>query len=84
MSTTATITVSNYAADRFARLSATLAKDGLKLVGNSGEVKEHGADVTYGYNLASQTLTLVVLHGPHFVNFQSFVDKLKAFVETQE
>lgn len=84
MSRTETITITNYAVDRFARLETTLASDGLKLIGDSGEAKDFGADVKYSYSPETMTLTLTILHGPHLHNFDDFAAKLQAFVENQK
>jgi hypothetical protein len=82
---TEVITVTNYESDRFARLELELQKQlNLKFSGDSGEVKDFGADVVYSYDVATKTLTLNVLHGPHFKNFDDFVAKLKAYVEAQQ
>lgn len=81
-SPTETLTFAPYAEDRFQRLKTTLAKDGLKLpTGENGEVKDHGADVDFTHS--GSTLTLVIKHGPHLVNFDSFVEKLKTWVSSQ-
>lgn len=82
-SPTETITITNYALDRFARLETTLATKGLKMTGDDGEVKDFGADVKYHYDSATQVLTLTVLHGPHLKNFDGFVKQLTAWVEAQ-
>ena len=84
MSNTETITVTNYAVDRFARLEATLATKGLKLTGDSGEVHDFGADVKFNYDPEALTLTLAVLHGPHFHSFDDFAKSLETFVENQK
>ena len=84
MSNTETITVTNYAVDRFARLETTLAAKGLKLIGDSGEVHDFGADVKFSYSPTALTLTLNVLHGPHFHNFDDFAKSLEAFIEDQK
>lgn len=83
MSQTETLTVTNYAHDRFVRLEKTLISKGLKMDGDDGEVKDFGADVKFHYDTASSTLTLTVLHGPHFKNFDEFCSKLTAWVEAQ-
>lgn len=82
-SPTETITITNYAPDRFSRLEATLGTHGLKMSGDSGEVKDFGADVKFNYTPATQTLVLTVLHGPHFKDFDGFVKQLTAWVEAQ-
>lgn len=80
-----TITITNYAPDRFARLEATLAsKTSLKFVGYSGEAKKFGADVKFNYDPTAQTLTLDILHGPHLHNFDAFCAELKSFIEDQK
>lgn len=79
----ATITISGYAPDRFARLEASLGEKGLKMAGSDGEVKDFGADVRFHYDAAAGILTLTVLHGPHFHDFQTFCDQLKSRVEAQ-
>lgn len=84
MSSTETINVTNYAADRFARLEATLATKGLHLIGDSGEVHNFGADVKFNYDPATLTLTLTVMHGPHFHNFEDFAKSVEAFIEDQK
>lgn len=80
---TETITITNYAADRFARLETTLGTKGLKLSGSDGEVKDFGADVKFSYSALSQILTLTVLHGPHLHSFDDFCAQLKSWVEAQ-
>lgn len=80
---TETITINNYAPDRFARLEATLSTHGLKMVNDAGEVHDHGADVKFQYVQSTQTLTLVVLHGPHLHNFDTFCQQLTAYVTSQ-
>ena len=82
-SPTETITITNYAPDRFQRLEATLATKGLKMAGNDGEVKDFGADVKFNYTPSSQTLVLTVLHGPHLHSFDDFCAQLKTWVEAQ-
>lgn len=78
------ITITNYPADRFARLATTIAAKGLKLVGFDGEAKDFGADVKYHYNPVGQTLMLEVLHGPHLHSFDAFCAQLRVFVEDQK
>lgn len=78
-----TIRVTNYAVDRFVRLEATVTSKGLKMVGNDGEMKDFGADVKFSYSPLSLTLTLTVLHGPHFKDFDAFCAQLKAWVLAQ-
>jgi hypothetical protein len=81
-SPTETLTFTPYAEDRFQRVKVTLAKDGLKLpVGETGEVKDFGADVEFNHN--GNTLTLIVKHGPHLHNYDDFVEKLKTWVQSQ-
>lgn len=82
-SPTETITITNYAADRFARLEVTVTAKGLEMKGNSGEVKKFGADVEYDYVPDTQTLTFVVKHGPHLKDFDKFCADLKSWVEMQ-
>jgi hypothetical protein len=82
---TETITITNYAPDRFARLETTLQdKTKLKFVGYSGEAKEFGADVKFAYDPTAQTLTLNILHGPHLHNFDAFCAELTTFIENQK
>jgi hypothetical protein len=83
-SPTETITITNYAPDRFARLETTVTGKGLKMTGNNGEAKEFGADVDYAYDSATQTLVLTVKHGPHLKNFDKFCADLKSWVEAQQ
>jgi 3-deoxy-D-manno-octulosonic-acid transferase len=80
---TETITVTNYTPDRFQRLEATLNEHGLKFTNDSGEVKDFGADVKFLYSAISQTLTLIVLHGPHLHNFDAFCKQLEEYVTSQ-
>lgn len=82
-SPTETITITNYPADRFARLEAAVSAKGLKMVGESGEMKDFGADVKFAYAPVSQTLVLIVLHGPHFKDFDAFCAQLKQWVTEQ-
>lgn len=82
-SPTETITITNYAADRFARLEQAVTSKGLKMAGDDGEMKDFGADVKFNYAPTTQTLVLTVLHGPHFKDFDAFCAQLKAWVETQ-
>jgi hypothetical protein len=82
-SPTETITITNYAPDRFARLETTVSTKGLKMVGDEGGAAKFGADVKWDYIPATQTLVLTVLHGPHLKNFDKFCDDLKSWVETQ-
>lgn len=84
MSKTETISITNYAPDRWARMATTLDKKGLHLTGNDGEAKDFGADVKFHYDPASQLLTLTLLHGPHLHSFDDFAKKLQAFIEGQE
>lgn len=42
---TETITITNYAPDRFARLEATVSAKGLKLTGNDGEARDAPAQL---------------------------------------
>jgi hypothetical protein len=78
-----TITVTNYAVDRFARLETTVSGKGLKMAGDDGEMKDFGADVEFHYAPATQALTLIVKHGPHLKNFDDFCTQLKSWVEAQ-
>jgi hypothetical protein len=80
-SPTETLTFSNFPEDRFKRLEATKEAEGLKLTGEDGEVKDHGADVEFHHT--GTTLTLIVKHGPHLVNFDKFVAKLTSWVKAQ-
>jgi hypothetical protein len=82
-SPTETITITNIAADRFARLEVTVTAKGLEMKGNSGEAKKFGADVDYAYDSATRVLTLTVKHGPHLENFDKFCADLKSWVEAQ-
>ena len=82
-SPTETIRVTNYAADRFARLETTVSFKGLKMTGNDGEMKDYGAVVDFSYSPLSLTLTLIVKHGPHFHNFDDFCASLKSWVLAQ-
>jgi hypothetical protein len=82
-SPTETITITNYAPDRFERLETTVSGKGLKMSGDDGEMKDFGADVKFGYMPSTQTLVLTVLHGPHLKNFDKFCADLKSWVETQ-
>ena len=82
-SPTETITITAMAPDRFARLEVTMGTHGLQMKGNNGEVRKLGADVEYGYDPATQVLTLIVKHGPHLKNFDAFCAELKAWVEAQ-
>lgn len=84
MSNNETITITNYAADRFARLATTVATKGLKLVGYDGEAKDFGADVKYHYDPKALTLELEVVHGPHLHSFDAFCAQLKVFAEEQQ
>jgi hypothetical protein len=79
-----TITATNYAPERFAALESTIAEKGLKLTGYSGEAKDFGADVKYNYDAATETLTVEVLHGPHFHDFTAFCAELQTFIENQK
>lgn len=80
---TETININNYAPDRFVRLETSLATHGLKMVGDDGEVHDHGADVKFQYIQSTQVLTLVVLHGPHLHNFDAFCKQLVTYVTSQ-
>jgi hypothetical protein len=76
--------ISNYDEARFQRLEASLQKDGLKFpAGESGEVKDFGADVDFSHDVATNTLTLDIKHGPHLHNFDDFVAKLTERVKAQ-
>jgi hypothetical protein len=78
------LTITNYDEDRFHRLEESLQKDGLKFpAGESGEVKDFGADVDFTHDAATNTLTLDVKHGPHLHNFDDFVTKLTDRVKAQ-
>jgi hypothetical protein len=80
-----TITITNYAADRFARLESTLSSEiHLALTGYAGEAKKDGADITYSYNPLTLTLTINVLHGPHLHNFDAFCTEIKGIIEAQQ
>jgi hypothetical protein len=82
-SPTETITITAMPVDRFSRLEVTMGKHVLQMKGNSGEVKEFGADVDYTYDSVTQTLVLTVKHGPHLKNFDDFCTQLKSWVEAQ-
>jgi hypothetical protein len=83
-SPTETITVTNMAPDRFARLEAAVSAKHLAMTGSNGEMHDFGADVKFNYNAATQTLVLTVLHGPHFKDFDAFCAELKSWVEAQQ
>jgi hypothetical protein len=72
----------NYAPDRFVRLSVALAAKGLRIVGDSGEIKELGADVLYAYS--GTTLKLAVNKPPIFHGESTFCSELRAFVDNQQ
>ena len=71
-----------YTQDRFERLRATLAAKGFNLVGNSGEVKDMGADVAYGYD--GTTLTLTVKHAPFLHSMWVFCQQLQQAIDAQQ
>jgi hypothetical protein len=80
---TETITITNYAPDRFARLEATVSAKGLKLTGNDGEAKDYGAVVDWNYAPSTEILVLTIKHGPHLHNFDDFCTEVKSWVEAQ-
>ena len=50
--------------NQFENLRTSLASTGLVLVGDSGEVKQYGADVVFNYD--GTTLALTINHAPHW------------------
>lgn len=77
-----TLTFHGYPPDRYARLKDALAAKGLHLDGDSGTVKEFGADVDYGY--AAGTLTLWVRSAPHFHSMDGFCQQLTDAIAAQQ
>jgi hypothetical protein len=72
----------NYTPDRFVRLTVSLAAKGLKIVGDSGEIEEMGADVVYSYS--GTILNLAVNKPPIFHSESTFCAELRAFVDNQQ
>lgn len=71
----------DYAPDRWARLQAHLNSLGLEVSGNSGRVRDLGADVAYEY--AGGALTLTVNKAPFLHTMGGFCRRLQATVEGQ-
>ena len=55
---------SNFSSDRFARLTAKAAADGLTIAGPSGTFTHYGVTVTWTYDATSQTLTIQCIKAP--------------------
>ena len=74
-------TFSNFPPDRFARLSAKAASDGVSIEGPSGSFTHSGATITWNYDAANQELTVQCIKAPLFApcgtinsNIHSLID----------
>ena len=57
---------SNFAADRFARLTAKAAAEGVSINGPAGTFTHTGVTVTWAYDAAAQSLTIQCVKAPFF------------------
>jgi hypothetical protein len=57
---------SNFSADRFARLKAKAAAEGLSIDGPAGTVTHTGFTITWAYDAAAQSLTIQCVKAPFF------------------
>lgn len=67
-------------AAQWSKITAALAANHIPVTGNAGEIKEHGADVSYAY--AEPALTITVHSSPWFLSNEKLAgmidEKVKA------
>lgn len=68
---------------QFDKVSRDLQAKGFKTNGNSGEVKEFGADVKFLYDSSLGSLQVTVLSAPYFHNMDAFCQQMDAAVKVE-
>ena len=67
MHSTEPIVYTEVDAEHFKNLEVLAQKNGLSVVGTSGRTKKDGVEVSWDYNSADETLTLVVIQSPFWM-----------------
>ncbi len=64
--------------EQFATASAALAKQGIAITGDKGEISKSGVTASYGY--ADGQLTIDITHKPFFVTTEYCEEQIKGWL----